>query len=285
VIGPQVPPETSGDGAEAKPPAPRRSGLVRLAAWARQGWHGLARLAASARRPAASARRLAASARQGWLSVRPRTRRGGLFGVLKIGALAGVLSVAFFVAAGIASSTVAEYGFHPETNARAWTAHQLSYGGAAMCATCHSPEYGKATTASHAGIGCESCHGPLLDHAIAAADTPETLPAIAVPTNKLCLTCHAQATGRPAGVRQIVPSAHYVSACLDCHDPHTAIARRPPVVEHPLTNLPDCVTCHGPEGFKARNQRHPTVSTDNSVCLSCHLTGRGPAQPLAEAIP
>jgi hypothetical protein len=45
---------------------------------------------------------------------------------------------------------------------------------------------------------------------------------------------------------------------------------------HPLANLPECIVCHGPEGFKARNIRHPDEATDDVSCLECHAKGRGP---------
>jgi hypothetical protein len=49
----------------------------------------------------------------------------------------------------------------------------------------------------------------------------------------------------------------------------------PPVVEHPSRTSP-CMTCHGPEGFKLRNQRHPVADTNDRACLNCHEEGRGP---------
>jgi hypothetical protein len=229
--------------------------------------------------------RMSGVARTYWASVRPRSRRDAVVDLLKVGLLAAVLSVGFFAAAGIASSTYAEYGFHPTANAAAWAAHPLSFAGTAACQTCHAPQSAEASAGSHAGIGCESCHGPLLAHARAVEADPTSVATLETPTDALCVTCHAQAVGRPGGFRQIVLADHYVAACLQCHDPHTAIARRPPVVSHTLEHLPACVTCHGPEGFKARNQRHPTVGTDDAYCLSCHLAGRGPLAIEAEVTP
>ena len=101
--------------------------------------------------------------------------------------------------------------------------------------------------------------------------------------------CASGATRRrPAGRprrQTIVPGTHYVSSCLECHDPHTGIANRPPVVLHPLENLPPCLTCHGPDGFKARNQRHPAGTEDDNRCLECHAAGRGPTADDAGAEP
>jgi len=221
-----------------------------------------------------------------WQSVRPRTRRGAALGVIGIVAGAVVLSVALFVGAVMAWSPYLDFSLHPDVDARAWAALDPTYASAGMCARCHATEYGKATTAKHAGIGCESCHGPLLEHALTSPDVADgtaadAAAAIAVPDDDLCVRCHVRAEGRPASLLQIVPGEHYVSVCLQCHDPHTGISRRPPIVEHPLANLPPCLTCHGPEGFKARNQRHPAGSSDDKPCLDCHAAGRGPEEDQA----
>lgn len=153
----------------------------------------------------------------------------------------------------------------------------LTFASSSTCARCHEPQAGRLASKSHAGIGCQSCHGALLEHTVESAGPDATTVKIAVPTDVVCVRCHVQATGRPAGLRGIVPAEHYVSDCLACHDPHTAIANRPPVVEHPLDKLPPCLTCHGPEGFKSRNVRHPAGTTDDKPCLDCHALGRGPA--------
>jgi cytochrome c553 len=79
-------------------------------------------------------------------------------------------------------------------------------------------------------------------------------------------------------LKTINPYQHYKPVCLECHDPHTTGATRPPIVMHPLDDLPPCVTCHGPEGFKARNLRHPDATTEDAACLECHGRNRGPAR-------
>jgi hypothetical protein len=207
-----------------------------------------------------------------WAAIRPRSRRD----VVVLLGLVPVASVLLFAGVNAASAFMGQYGFHPETNEAVWRGLTPAFGDIKQCAGCHTFEYGRLTAATHAGIGCESCHGALGQHALASPGTAEAEVNGRVPTEAVCLACHVTATGRPAGFRQIVPEDHYVAECLECHDPHTGISRRPPVVEHPLDRLPTCVTCHGPEGFKSRNQRHPTTATDDKVCLACHLPGRGP---------
>lgn len=220
--------------------------------------------------------RLASTADRLRAGLGSRRRRGTFRAVAVIAGLGAIFAVVFFVGAAAVLSFADEYGFRPERDAATWRALTPAYGDISLCARCHATEYGKLTSASHAGIGCESCHGPLGSHALASPGTAEAKVAVAVPTDAVCVKCHVAAVGRPAGFRQIVPADHYTPLCLECHDPHTGISRRPPIVQHPLDRLPPCVTCHGPDGFKARDQRHPTVSNDDKVCLSCHLAGRGP---------
>jgi Cytochrome c554 and c-prime len=215
--------------------------------------------------------------RELWASVRPRTRRGGFLAAFAILAGAAALSVALFVGAAMAWNPYLDFSLHQDVNARQWASLDESFASSGICVDCHAPEAARAASASHAGIGCQSCHGPLLGHTLANPEAAGAMVAIAVPTDEVCVRCHVQADGRPAGQQQIVPADHYVSTCLDCHDPHTAIAMRPPVVLHPLAKLPPCLTCHGPEGFKQRNQRHPAGTNDDQQCLECHAKGRGPA--------
>lgn len=224
--------------------------------------------------------RVVAALHDAWLTVRPTTRRGALRGGVLIVGLAGLLAVALFAGAVALASLASEYGFHPEANADAWRLRPPAFGEASGCAACHAPEQAKLTSATHAGIGCESCHGPLGSHALASPGTPEADVDVATPSDAVCLTCHVAVVGRPDGFRQVVPADHYVPECLQCHDPHTGISKRPPIVRHTLDRLPECVTCHGPDGFKARDQRHPTVSDEDAFCLSCHLPGRGPEEDL-----
>jgi hypothetical protein len=219
-----------------------------------------------------------AALRSFWASVRPRTRRGAVRSVVAIAAGAIVLSGVLFAGAAMAWSPYLDFSLHRESDARARAAMPLSYGAGGTCSTCHQAEGGRLLTAGHKAIGCQSCHGALAAHEAAADRADASTVAVAVPTDEVCVKCHTQAMGKPAGFPQIVPTQHYVSRCLACHDPHTAIATRPPVVQHPLDNLPACLTCHGPDGFKARNLRHPVIDNDDKACLECHAAGRGPAE-------
>lgn len=225
---------------------------------------------------------LVARVHASWASVRPRTRRGAVLGVAAVLGGAAILSAVMFVGAVMAWSPYLDFSLNRDSDARNTAALGETFANTGICSSCHLPEAQKLSQATHKGIGCQSCHGALLAHSLASPGTVAAAAVpVAVPTDAVCVRCHVQAVGRPIAFHQIVPTAHYISACLECHDPHTAIANRPPIVQHPLNNLPPCLTCHGPDGFKQRNQRHPAGSSDDNLCLECHAPGRGPAESLA----
>ena len=188
------------------------------------------------------------------------------------------VSVAVFAGVAMAWTPYVTYDLDRASNARTWANLEPAIAGSTTCMTCHEHQATAVAAAVHATVACESCHGALAGHAAEAAAPGALVATLEAPTDATCTRCHVDATGRPAGFATIDPWQHYKPACLECHDPHTAAAVRPPVVLHPLAKLPPCITCHGPEGFKARNIYHPDQGTDDVSCLECHAKGRGPEQ-------
>ncbi len=213
-----------------------------------------------------------------WASVRPRTRRGRVVAAVAMLGGAAVLAVAIFAGAAMAWSPYLDFALHRDSNAMQWATLPMSFADSSTCIRCHITEASRLASNAHAGIGCQSCHGALLAHVEAGDNASKATVEIQVPTDEVCIRCHAAAEGRPDGFATIVPADHYVAQCLQCHDPHTTLAQHPPVVTHPLANLPPCLTCHGPDGFKARNERHPSGMLTDQECLQCHEAGRGPEQ-------
>ena len=159
-----------------------------------------------------------------------------------------------------------------------WAALELSFTSSTTCAECHETEHARLVSRDPARHRLREL--PRRARASTrrrASEASAVDGRRAVPTDEVCVRCHRR-RGPAAGFRQIVPAQHYVSSCLECHDPHTGIANRPPVVLHPLDNLPPCITCHGPEGFKARNQRHPDGSDRRQQVPRVPRAGRGPAE-------
>lgn len=214
-----------------------------------------------------------------WASVRPRTRRGALRGSAIVAGLAMALSVAMYGAFAVGINEVAPYlerTIHPEWNAQQQAGSELTFAGAATCGGCHKAETTQLVTSKHEGIGCESCHGALEQHAISSPG-PDADLLIATPTDELCIKCHEVTTGRPATFPQVNPQAHYTLECLACHNPHSGVSMKPPIVQHPIDGLPHCMTCHGQAAFEARDIRHPEASTDDQACLACHTAKKAPS--------
>jgi len=95
--------------------------------------------------------------------------------------------------------------------------HPIKYAGRAACIDCHSDIQAQRVGGKHAGIGCESCHGPLADHASGAMSTKPVRPN----TRTTCLRCHTSRPSKPVGFPQIVPADHAPEgACTECHKAH-----------------------------------------------------------------
>ena len=182
-----------------------------------------------------------------------------------------VASVALGTAAFVAASFYAQYGAVRNTpNAQAWGGLTPRFAGQAICTSCHAPEAGAQDASIHVDVSCEACHGPAAAHS--ASDAAARATVLARPTSAICATCHAATAGRPAAFPQVDPATHFAGGqCLRCHDPHSIVAVRPPTVSHPLANLPECTTCHAPDGLKKIPTGHEIVG--DAICLSCH----GPA--------
>jgi hypothetical protein len=149
------------------------------------------------------------------------------------------------------------------------------YADAVVCQRCHEAEYAPWKGERHATVTCESCHGPLAEH---AATAPLEAPAGALrlqkPGEGQCAVCHEQSAAKPTAFAQVDLAAHYPGGpCLGCHDSHAATAVRPPEISHSLARLPACVTCHAPAGLKPVPVGH--VESSDAVCRACHTRPAG----------
>jgi len=95
-------------------------------------------------------------------------------------------------------------------------AEEQGYIGGAACLKCHEAAAKKLIGSHHAGHDCESCHGPLADH---ARDPGSHRPQL--PPPDICLMCHRAAPGLPEALPQVDPARHHPKkACTDCHVAH-----------------------------------------------------------------
>jgi hypothetical protein len=138
--------------------------------------------------------------------------------------LAGVflaLLVAFLVARAIfIPEGFGVYGHYRAGALAECRAHEIAYAGRAACLDCHDEINTLKKNAKHAGIGCETCHGPLQKH----VDDPSTVVPEKPDAKTLCLVCHMENLAKPRDFPQIDPKEHADDDnCITCHDPHAPL--------------------------------------------------------------
>jgi predicted CXXCH cytochrome family protein len=95
-------------------------------------------------------------------------------------------------------------------------ARPIVHAGQKACADCHDDVFVTRAAARHKALSCETCHGPLAQHA-AAEDVKVVLPEI----TPLCIRCHADKTGKPAKFPRVDVKNHAGDdKCVACHKPH-----------------------------------------------------------------
>jgi predicted CXXCH cytochrome family protein len=187
--------------------------------------------------------------------------------VAKAVAAIAIASLAVGVGLFVATTAYATFGAaHATVNAETWAIRPLRLA-ADGCVACHPSQAAQQAANRHAGIDCQTCHGPANGH---PGTDPDAIVKIAEPTAAVCVQCHTQVEGRPTSFPQIDLATHWGGGtlCLRCHDPHAVVAPVPPQIPHPLTDLPACTVCHRPDGLKPIPAGHTLVA--DSICLSCH---------------
>lgn len=113
------------------------------------------------------------------------------------------------------------YGTHRQGNVEEWKAVTVKYKTSEACKDCHGDKYADIKGGAHAVIGCENCHGALMEH-------PENPPKLSIDRSRsLCLRCHSKlpysASGR-GSIPGIDPEKHNTdSECVMCHSPHKPV--------------------------------------------------------------
>lgn len=95
---------------------------------------------------------------------------------------------------------------------------EIHYGGKELCADCHDDYVEYLKLDLHAGLSCETCHGPGLVHA-----ELEDAASISIERDrKFCGLCHSLNYSRKAEVVvQIDLNDHNTEQkCIECHNPH-----------------------------------------------------------------
>jgi len=105
----------------------------------------------------------------------------------------------------------------------------MSYGGNESCQRCHAAEHAALAGPGHWKLSCESCHGPLVDHARGDEKTGQAI--LVTESPRQCLNCHEEQINRPEDFPQYRyqhgermarrhKSGRGGRHCLDCHNPH-----------------------------------------------------------------
>ncbi|GAB4302100.1 MAG: cytochrome c [Desulfuromonadia bacterium] len=110
------------------------------------------------------------------------------------------------------------YGWHRKGNEAEWKKVTVKYRGAEYCRQCHADKYDDIKGSPHAGINCENCHGPGMNH----PDDPKTMTIDR--RRELCVRCHFRLPygneGRGA-IKGIDHRTHNPEEeCTLCHYPH-----------------------------------------------------------------
>ena len=113
----------------------------------------------------------------------------------------------------------ADYGLIGPYRARALAqnrAQSVVYAGQVACVECHSDVADVRKTNAHALISCESCHGPLANH---AADP--SVAAVRPDPQATCAICHVPSAAKPSGFKTVDFADHAGDEpCISCHQPH-----------------------------------------------------------------
>lgn len=152
-----------------------------------------------------------------------------------------------------------------------------TYAGQDTCLECHEDKGAQLEGTRHfraldsrtpaAGLGCESCHGPSLEH----ADTgdPELMQSFAEKTpievSDTCVTCHNK--GEHAFWEGSQHQGRDVS-CTNCHSVHEYQSVENQFVKPTQTET--CAQCHQEKAAKIQRTTHMPLREDTMQCSSCH---------------
>jgi len=120
------------------------------------------------------------------------------------------------------------------------------------CLVCHTSQYDRKSGAfSHAGVSCQSCHGPTSE------DHPDKVKKLLPVTSEACRDCHSVTYGE----WRISGHGQKNIRCFDCHKMHKMNLRK---------EDPDqmCGTCHTE---RLKDYSHATHHLKGVQCITCHM--------------
>ncbi len=107
-----------------------------------------------------------------------------------------------------------QYGFYRGASLTEHANRPLTFAGQESCRECHQEVLQQVAQFEHNTLGCETCHGPAVDHAM----NPDA--SLIKIDDDSCLRCHRSDPSKPPWLRQIPEDDHYGEGCKECHTPH-----------------------------------------------------------------
>ena len=109
------------------------------------------------------------------------------------------------------------YGHYRASAITEETRKPLVYAGRQACNSCHAAVAEGQHKGKHATLGCEGCHGALMQHVAA----PRKVKPAKLDAAKLCANCHEKNVARPKTHKQVNAAEHSSGeVCTTCHDAH-----------------------------------------------------------------
>lgn len=118
----------------------------------------------------------------------------------------------------IVPKSFGQYGHYRAAALDDIRARPVSFAGRQTCEMCHTDIAETKSKGVHAGVGCESCHGPSAAH----TEDPTGHPAVKPDPAVLCVRCHEANPSKPKTFPQVVSKDHSNGmSCGECHQPHS----------------------------------------------------------------
>ncbi|HPE58118.1 MAG TPA: hypothetical protein P5514_06945 [Bacteroidales bacterium] len=93
----------------------------------------------------------------------------------------------------------------------------LQYADKDACNECHEDYVMEMESDMHAGLSCETCHGPGFAH----YEEPDSSRLLVPDQREFCGLCHQRNFNREKKLAQIDLKEHYPEKkCIECHNPH-----------------------------------------------------------------
>src|SRR6516165_12005968 len=119
--------------------------------------------------------------------------------LLRLAAVFAAVFLMFLLVRGLlVPRSFGQYGHYRGAALSEIASRPVTYAGHQACEVCHTDVVELKSKGKHARVACESCHGPLANH----ADDPASIQPAKLETPSLCPRCHTANQAKPKGFPQ-----------------------------------------------------------------------------------